>query len=317
MVMPLNVLIVVQKGRLAFEAILAANSFVAERGERLWLAEPKPGPLWPDDPRIDDPAIREELARHGRFLPFESREFGARYPHGNKIEALAALPPEEPFVFFDTDTLFRAPLPALDVGRPAASLRRTASWPRLLEDGPTRREIWKSLYERFGVGLREDDRYAEEDWRRFPYYNAGWFFGPSAGRFAERFCAIASAIANEPGAMLAGQSLDPWLDQVALPLVIAAEGGEPREVPGLDGDVTCHWRTLPLAYARESDMVITEIERIAAIPRIKKLLKRYPPFHRMLYRGGGAEVRALFADGVPEDEAVIRKRLRAADLWLR
>jgi hypothetical protein len=47
---------------------------------------------------------------------------------------------------------------------------------------------------------------------------------------------------------LAIQSLDPWLDQVVLPLVIHSfGGGRPAlELDGLDGDITCHYRLLPL-----------------------------------------------------------------------
>ena len=49
--------------------------------------------------------MRDLLGELGAvFLPFESRVFGASYPYGNKIEALAALP-DEPFLFLDTDTL--------------------------------------------------------------------------------------------------------------------------------------------------------------------------------------------------------------------
>ncbi|WP_185803355.1 hypothetical protein [Pontivivens nitratireducens] len=315
--MPLNVMIVVQEGRLAYEALLATASYVPSPDMRLWLMEPQPGPLWPTDPRIADPDIRGELERHAPITPFECRHFGAAYPHGNKIEALAALPEAEPFLFFDTDTLFLGPLPRIDTARPAASLRRTASWPNPVPGGPDRSEIWRALHERFGLELIEDTAHPPGDWQRYPYYNAGWFFGPCPRRFGKLFARYATEIRSDPGEALAGQALMPWLDQIALPLVIAAEGGAPRAVPGLDGASTCHWRTLPLAYAREPDAVIARLEQVAQINRVKKLLKRYPPFHRMLYRGGGTAARALFADGLPPHEADIRKRLRAADLWLR
>ena len=54
------------------------------------------------------------------------------------------------------------------------------------------------------------------------------------------------------------QSLDPWLDQVVLPLVIHSFGGG-RPAPALnrlDGDVTCHYRSLPLLYVRETDQAV-------------------------------------------------------------
>jgi hypothetical protein len=82
--------------------------------------------------------------------------------------------------------------------------------------------------------------------------------------------------------------------------------------------VTCHYRTLPLLYARESDRAIAVIEEVTAPNRIKKLLKEYPPIRKMIYQGGGAGARALFdrAD-LPRQEQTIRNRLRAAGLWMR
>ena len=61
------------------------------------------------------------------------------------------------------------------------------------------------------------------------------------------------------------QEIYPWLDQIALPLVIHSfGGGRPGpELAGLDGDVTCHYRTLPLLYARESDRVVEVLEQVA------------------------------------------------------
>ena len=315
--MPLNVMMVVQDGRLAFEALLAATSYIPTPDTQLWLMEPQPGPLWPTDPRITGPDIRAELERHAQITPFDSTHFGAAYPHGNKIEALCALPANQPFIFFDTDTLFLDALPQIDTDCPTASLRRTDSWPNITAAGPTRAQIWRSLYQRFDLPLSVDKSYPPDDWQHYPYYNAGWFFGPCPHRFGARYMRYATEIRADPGPALVGQSLDPWLDQIALPLVIAAEGGGPRNVPALDDTATCHWRTLPLAYARESDAVIARLDQIAQINRVKKLLKRYPPFHQMLYRGGGAQARALFSEDLPQDEQQIRKRLRAANLWLR
>ncbi|QPH55990.1 hypothetical protein [Pontivivens ytuae] len=312
-----NILMVVQRGRLAYEAVLALASL--PKSTRVLLAEPQPGPLWPEDPRVGDDDLYEFYrARGAEVVPLRNRVFGAAYPHGNKIEALGLLPEGEPFLFLDTDTLFlREPdLPDQLFERPAASLRRVASWPKVSSE-EQRAEIWQALYNRFGIALQEDERWPVGDWRRFPYFNAGWVLGPCPHRFGAQWHEIAEAIWREPGPVLEEQALTPWLDQIALPLTIAAEGGVQRDVPGLDGDITCHWRTLPLAYARESDAVIARLEEVAQVPRIKKLLKRYPPFHQMLYRGGGAEVRAMFADGVAEDEAVIRRRLKDARLWVR
>ena len=57
---------------------------------------------------------------------------------------------------------------------------------------------------------------------------------------------------------LAAQELYPWLDQIALPLVIHSfGGGRPGpELAPLDGAATCHYRALPLLYATAPDATI-------------------------------------------------------------
>ena len=53
---------------------------------------------------------------------------------------------------------------------------------------------------------------------------------------------------------------------LALPLVVHGfGGGRPGpELAGLDGDVSCHYRNLPLLYAREAEPVLDLIEDLAA-----------------------------------------------------
>ena len=96
-------------------------------------------------------------------------------------------------------------------------------------------------------------------------------------------------------------------------------GGRPGpDLAGLDGDVTCHYRSLPLLYARESDAVVACLERVAAPNRVKKALKEYEPFLRLLYQGRGARVRAMFdRSALPGREQAIRNRIRKAGLWMR
>lgn len=86
------------------------------------------------------------------LLPFETRAFGSDYPHGNRSEALAALP-DAPFLFLDTDTLITGPLSAIpfDFLRPSASMRRENTWPKVELYGPTATETWKALYDRFDL----------------------------------------------------------------------------------------------------------------------------------------------------------------------
>lgn len=322
-----NVMVVGQAGRMQYEALLFAATFRAFdpgfRG-RLIVAEPSPGGAWPGDPRID-PAPRAALEELGaEIVPFEARHFGAAYPQGNKIEALAALPAGAPFVFFDSDTVVTGALSAVafDFARPAASMNREGTWPEIELYGPGYGAIWKSLYDKFGLDyastldLSEPDEY----WQRYLYFNAGWFFGADPASFGARFLDTTLAIRDDPPAELALQSLDPWLDQVALPLVIhGLGGGRPGpELDGLDGDVTCHWRVLPLAYARESDRVIEAIETAAAPNRIKKVLKEYEPMKRMIYQGRGRELRAMFdRSALPRSEKILRNRIKRAGYWMR
>lgn len=324
---PPNVVIVAQAGRLQFEALLFAASLrAADPGfaGRLLVAEPQPGPLWPHDPRLPAP-VRDALEGLGaEVVPFENRHFGAAYPYGNKIEALLALPEAEPFVFFDTDTLILAPLAQVpfDFDRPTASMRREGTWPVIELYGPGYAQIWGALYARFGLEFEGslDLTQPDEYWERYLYFNAGWFFGRCPVAFGARFLDYALSIRDDPVPELVCQSLDPWLDQVALPLVIHALGGGRGTIPAglLDGTVSCHYRTLPLLYARECDRAVAVLETVAAPNPMKKLLRDHEPLRRMVYQGKGAEARALFdrAD-LPRREKVIRNTLRREGLWMR
>ncbi|MEY4872118.1 MAG: hypothetical protein RLZZ563_1448, partial [Pseudomonadota bacterium] len=251
-----NILCIGQAGRLQYEAVLLAASLRANspgfKG-RLLVATPRPGPRWPGmNPELTDPATLALLADLGaEVIPFDSRAFGASYPHGNKIEALAHIP-DAPFLFLDTDTLITGELSTLtpDFSRPTASMKREGTWPQIDLYGPGYTEIWASLYARFGLDFQSslDLTQPDEYWQRYLYFNAGWFLYESPHRFGSLFLKYATEIAKRPGAELACQVLDPWLDQVALPLVIhSLGGGRPGpDLAGLDGALTCHWRILPL-----------------------------------------------------------------------
>lgn len=315
-----------QRGRLQYEAILLAASLRLTNpgfAGRLVICEPQPGPLWAQDPRMEAPA-RHALAGLGaEILPFDSRHFGEAYPYGNKIEALAALP-DAPFLFLDTDTLITGDLGRLelDVTRPSASLRVEGTWPQIELYGPGYGQIWKALYDRFGLDFAAslDLSQPDEYWRRYLYFNAGWFFHESPHRFGARFLDYARMIRDDPPPELVLQSLDPWLDQVALPLVIQSFGGG-RPGPGLaglDGEVTCHYRLLPLLYARESDRVVEVLETVARDPALRPILRDHAPLRAMVYQNRGRKARALFdRTALPAREQMIRNRLRREGLWLR
>ena len=323
-----NILIVGQSGRLQYEAVLFAASLrhsCPDFKGRLFVAVPQAGPLWDSDPSIrnrDILALLDELG--AEILPFENKVFGERYPHGNKIEALAALPEKEPFVFFDTDTLITGDLQKVpfDFARPSASLRREGTWPKPTLYGPGYHDIWKSLYDRFGLDFESslDLSQPDEYWRRYLYFNAGFFYGECPRAFGKRFLVYAKSIRDDMPVELVCQSLSPWLDQIALPLVIHSFGGGRDTLPEgyLDGDVTCHYRHVPLMYARESDHVIDVLETVTAPNRIKKVLKNYDPFKRLIFQGRGHKVRALFdREALPRREQAIRNKIKAEGYWMR
>lgn len=323
-----NVVVVGQNGRLQYEAALFVASFRAFNPSfpgRLFVAEPQPGPRWQGDPRMGDKAVRELLADHGaEILPFESVHFGQDYPYGNKIELLSALPKGEAFVFFDTDTLIMGDLTEVpfDFERPSASLKVEGTWPEIQLYGPGYSETWKALYDRFGLDFDSTLDLAQPDeyWRRYLYFNAGFFYYRCPQEFGARFLDYATSIRNDPPEELVCQTLDPWLDQVALPLVIHSFGGGRDALPAgwLDGSHSCHYRLLPLLYAREAQRVVDVLEEVSAPNRIKKVLKGYEPMKRMIYQAKGVKARALFdRDHLPRKEQAIRNQLKRAKLWMR
>ncbi|MGV6812899.1 MAG: hypothetical protein ACWA47_11675 [Brevirhabdus sp.] len=325
---PYNVVAVVQGGRLEYEAALFAVSFRAANPDfkgRLLLAEPQPGARWGHDPRIRNKEVRALLEDHGaEIVPFDNVHFGGSYPYGNKIEALTAMPEGEPFVFFDTDTLFLDSLDKVpfDFERPSASMRREGTWPVIELYGPGYGATWKSLYDKFGLDFESslDLDQPDEFWKRYLYFNAGWFFHSDPVEFGKLFTEYAVAIRDDAPEELVCQSLDPWLDQVALPLVIHALGGGRDTVPGglLDGSVTCHWRVLSLLYARESDRVVDVLEEVTAPNKIKKVLKEYNPMKRMIFQKRGHKVRDMFdRENLPRKEQAMRNAIKKAGLWMR
>ena len=324
---PFNIMIVGQSGRLQYEALLFVASLRAMSPTlkgRIFVAEPQYTDKWEKDPRMTGD-MREVLVENGaEILPFENKHFGQAYPNGNKIEALLAMPEGEPFVFFDTDTLITGDLSsiAFDFDRPSASMRREGTWPVEELYWPGYTAVWKSLYDKFGLDFESslDLSQPDEYWQRYLYFNAGWFFGACPRTFGKRFLDYALAIQDDAPEEMVIQPLDPWLDQVALPLVIHSfGGGRPDEaLAGLDGSISCHYRLMPLLYARESDHAVAILEAVAAPNKVKKWLKQYDAFKRMIYQGRGQKVRALFdRDNLPKPERKLRNKIKSAGYWMR
>lgn len=323
-----NILIIGQNNRLQYEALLFAASLrhcSPDFSGRLFVAVPKPGPNWPQDPGIQDEDLLKALLQlDAEILPFENRVFGTSYPYGNKIEALLAMPEGEPFVFFDSDTLITGDLNSVpfDFDKPSASLRVEGTWPKPTLYGPGLDGIWKALYDKFGLDFASslDTSQPVDYWRRYLYFNAGYFFYSCPRRFGERFLDYARTIRDGEIPEMAGQNLDPWLDQAALPLVIHSFGGNRNSLPAgfLDGSVSCHYRLFPLLYARESDHTVEVLETVVAPNRVKKVLKGYDPIKKLVLQRKGHKIRDMFdRDDLPKREQVIRNTIRKNGLWMR
>lgn len=323
-----NIVIVGQNGRLAYEALL----FVASLRQtsplfkgRVFIAEPTPSGKWAGrNPSIPGD-IKDALVTLGaEILPFEAKHFGSDYPYGNKIEALMALPKGENFVFFDTDTLVTGEISEIpfDFSCPSASMNREGTWPTLELYGPGYGETWKSLYDRFELDFDSslDLSQPDEYWERYLYFNAGWFYYQCPHEFGARFLEYALEIRDNTPDELVCQILTPWLDQIALPLVIHSFGGgrPTSEVSQLDLETTCHYRVLSMLYAREPDNVVQILETISAPNKLKKILKQYDPIKRMVYQRRGHKARALFdQDNLPRREKVVRNTLKREGFWMR
>ena len=322
-----DIVIVGQTGRLQYECLLLAASLRANAptfSGTLYVAEPQAGPLWDKDPSMagDIKGALEELGVV--ILPFENEAFGQSYPHGNKIEALCAMPAGRSFLFLDSDTLILGDIGQLatDFTRPSASMRRTGTWPEEELYWPGYAATWKSLYDRYGLDFEStlDLEQPDEYWQRYLYFNAGWVLGSDAPAFGTRWREWAVQTRDNCPEELVLQSLDPWLDQVTLPLVIHSfGGGRPDEtLAGLDGHLTCHYRLLPLLYAREADTVVTALENVTAPNKVKKWLKQYDPFKRMIYQRRGEKVRAMFdQNDLPPRERQLRNEIKREGFWLR
>lgn len=323
-----NILILAQKGRLSREALLFTASLRRSAPDwrgRLIVAEPRPEAAWAGTDTLIEPPIRDQLLALGAEVhPFVAQHFGRAYPYGNKIEALSVLPPGQPFAFFDSDTLITGPLDRLqvDFARPSASMRRSGTWPEPPLYGPGYGAIWQSLYDRFGLdfGSSLDRGQFPEHWEHYLYFNAGWFLGDDPQEFGRRFLDWALQIRDAPGDALACQSLDPWLDQVVLPLVIhSLGGGRPGpDLAGLDGDVSCHYRNLSLLYAREPDAAVALAEDLLRDPAIARHFAEDEGYLRLIAAQDGRNlIRPMFQRPAGPSEKPIRHQLKQAGLWFR
>ena len=201
-------------------------------------------------------------------------------------------------------------------------MNRENTWPVVPLYGPSLSDIWQAVYDRAGVDMAPSLDLSEPEgyWERHLYFNAGWFFYRCPQVFASRMLDLMVSLRNDTPPELACQSLNPWLDQIALPVVVTAlGGGRPGpELAGLDGDISLHWRALPLLFAKAPDETLAFLQEIAAPNKVKKVLKQYEPFKRLIYQGKGQKIRALFdQSSLAGPEKAIRNRIKREKLWMR
>ena len=294
------------------------------RGQ-VFVATPQGGPRWQTDPTLTDPNILSYIASKGaQLISFENKVFGKTYPHGNKIECLSALPKGQPFVFFDSDTLILEDLDQVpfDFMNPSASHLVTQTCPNITADSPSLAQIWGALYDLFNLDFPSswDTTYPDQDWRRYAYYNAGFFYYQCPHEFGAHYLHIARTIWENPPQELSGQPLSPCLDQISLPLVLHRLGGGRHRLPAtmLDSTVSYHYRYLPLLFASAPDLVVAALEDIAQQDAIKSLLSQYLPFARFLYGSAGRDTRELYNPNLRKPpEHKIRQILKQHGLWER
>ena len=339
-----NIFIVGQNGRLTYEAVLFAASlrhFDPDFSGRLFVAEPQAGPNWPADPRMTDAEAISLLTGElgAEILPFSNVHFGQTYAQGNKIEALLAMPRDEPFIFLDTDTLITV------MERSHTSLG-VWFWAAYLVASQTPHLISTGLPPRCGSAQPGPNHSSTGS--DIPIFGARSTTASILILPARWTCANPMAIRQGPGPELAAQSLDPWrrfnagwffyrcphefgarfLDYAlamtgtcrAIALVIHSLGGERQTIPPglLDGETSCHYRTMPLLFARESEQVITALNTVSAPNKIKKVLKQYEPMKRFIYQNRGQKVRDMFdQNNLPLREKTLRNQIKKAGLWMR
>ena len=192
-------------------------------------------------------------------------------------------------------------------------------WPLDTLYGPSRRAIWESLFETYGLSPGKLCDFSEhpESWRRWPLADGRIVLGDDAGAFSATYASYLKGIAHEPPAILDTQEARNHLVRIALPLTLAALGG--RLLPagderGLPSGLARLIR-VSYVYAAAPDAAITHLEDAVASNAIKNILKAYEPAKRLIYQGKGRELRKRFFDPRGQDPKHIIRRLRRHTKW--
>ena len=233
----LNVAIVAQKGRIGYQALLSAASIREHHPAadvRIHICIPNSSELWVDNPGIEDPALIRAFERYScELVHFENADFGSNYPHSNKFYSILSLPPQEPFLFLDSDTLLLRPIRPDDFNFAVPGLKAAGpSWP-IVGRSFSIKDIWESLYAFFGLEALpyRDDSQGADPHQLYPYYQGNVMYYARAGVFGETMLEMAKQLWQHQPEPVRDQPLKPWLDQIVLPLLLA-KLGVPRRGSG-------------------------------------------------------------------------------------
>lgn len=299
-----NIALVAQRGRIAYQALLCAASIREHHGAgqiRIHICVPNNSRRWKTDPSLNDIELIEAFRHYGcEIAPFDNKHFGSAYPHSNKFYAISSLPPEEPFMFLDSDTILTDALRedvdfSLPVLKPAPK-----KWPIRRGNSPSIGEIWRSLYEFFDLDPEPyfDASRGDSKYNCFPYYNASVIYYERGGIFGKTMLKMGKRLWRHPPDTLRRQPLVPWLDQIVLPLVLAKLGVPRIKEPELPYKQVVHYR-VPAVLLLRSRPGFAAFESLAKRPQLASVLNHDPGFRYYMSEEG----RELVASAEAEAKA--------------
>lgn len=214
------IVFVTHGGEIELKAALLGASLRAVMGERVQIvaAVATPTAQWGE---ISDASYRlyDDL---GIELQEITNPFGASYPIGNKLAALALGGNQGHTLFLDSDMLCLGMLD-LDWLRQFDAALKPADV-ALIPTGP---DYWQPLYQLAGLPSPESRVLTScTDELMLPYYNAGFVWVRRAAEFAKHWLSMAELIACDPNI----EHKWPWLDQLALPLALQSQGYRVRSL---------------------------------------------------------------------------------------
>lgn len=289
---------------------------------KLIVCTPEDGPEWNGPVDIRGGEIAAELVDLGAEIRgFRNARFGSRYPHSNKIYALSALPPREPFLFLDTDFVITGDLSRLsfDFDRPSMYAGR-ATWPSVENNSIERDRIWESLYRKFGLTTEGWIREHQPPGalKRYPYFNAARFYYRRADVVFDSYRRVAEAIEDAPPPELEGQTLYPWLDQISLPIVMRSLNADKRHY-NMDyflNPVAHHYHVVVTLFLDRHREKLLMAREFASDDRWREYFIKSRIFSQLADDEKYNEI-LEFADREVLKPSEFGKRMRDAGYWLR